>query len=355
MTKRLLSHKRQVAQSRLDQQPDLPLEEGEALLAVDRVALTTNNLTYAALGEAMQYWQFFPSGEPEWGQLPAWGFANVVASRSEGVSVGERYYGYFPLATQLRVRPVRANERGFQDGAPHRAPLVAVYNHYARCGADPSYDARFENLIALFRPLFGTGLFAADFLVDNALFGARRVLVSSASSKTAYATAYCLRESDVELVALTSAANRSFVEQLGCYQRVLSYHEPLEPGVPSVYLDFSGDAALRQRVHDQVELTYDCSVGFTQGTPPRPVSRGPAPVFFFVFDQIKKRRAEWGPEQVDRRVAETQRAFFTRVCDPEQPWIKVVEHRGLEAAAALIAEFARGHVDPLLGHIVSIA
>ncbi|HEX5657934.1 MAG TPA: DUF2855 family protein [Polyangiales bacterium] len=346
MTKRLLHDKAQLARFKLAERDEQPLADGEALLAIDRLALTTNNITYALLGDAMQYWQYFPSGEPGWGVLPAWGFANVVASNTENVQPGERFYGYLPLATQLRVQPTRVSPRGFVDGAPHRASLVAPYNQYTRCSPE---HARSENLQALLRPLLGTGLFAADFLLDNAFFGARRVLVSSASSKTAYSTAYCLRrESDIELVALTS--NRQFVEQLGCYSRVVAYDQPLEADVPTLYLDFSGDPALRERVHQQTQLVYDCAVGFTKGgiAAPRAFSE-PAPVFFFVFDQIKKRSAEWGPQELARRMAEAQQAFLA------DAQIEVVEHQGLEAAAALIAELAQGRVDPHLGHVLLVA
>lgn len=39
------------------------LAEGQALLAVGEFALTANNVTYAALGDALRYWEFFPAGE----------------------------------------------------------------------------------------------------------------------------------------------------------------------------------------------------------------------------------------------------------------------------------------------------
>ncbi|MHA5659511.1 DUF2855 family protein, partial [Pseudomonas aeruginosa] len=50
------------------------LAEGQALLAVDEFALTANNVTYAALGDALRYWEFFPAGEGL-GIVPVWGFA----------------------------------------------------------------------------------------------------------------------------------------------------------------------------------------------------------------------------------------------------------------------------------------
>ncbi|MEX2236794.1 MAG: DUF2855 family protein [Dehalococcoidia bacterium] len=69
------------------------LQDGEVLLRVDKFALTANNITYAAVGKTMNYWEFFP-GPEGWSHLPVWGFGEVLASRAEGVEPGQRYYGY---------------------------------------------------------------------------------------------------------------------------------------------------------------------------------------------------------------------------------------------------------------------
>jgi hypothetical protein len=66
------------------------LQDGQVLLQIDRFAFTSNNVTYAAFGEAMQYWNFFPT-EKGWGNIPVWGFADVIASKADGVQVGERF------------------------------------------------------------------------------------------------------------------------------------------------------------------------------------------------------------------------------------------------------------------------
>ena len=75
--------------------------DGEALLRVDRVGLTANNVTYAVLGESFRYWDFFPAEPgwgPGWGLVPLWGFADIVASAVADVPVGGRVYGYLPPA-----------------------------------------------------------------------------------------------------------------------------------------------------------------------------------------------------------------------------------------------------------------
>jgi hypothetical protein len=97
------------------------LADGEALLRVDRVGVTANNVTYAVLGTAMRYWEFFPPGPrglgPGWGLPPLWGFADVAASTVPGVDAGQRVYGYLPPAAHLVVRPDRVGDTGFRDAS----------------------------------------------------------------------------------------------------------------------------------------------------------------------------------------------------------------------------------------------
>jgi len=359
--RRLLTNKAQLGESQIQQVSLAPLAQGEALLKVDRVAVTTNNITYAAFGEAMQYWNFFPSELEGWGQMPAWGFADVTESNASGVEVGERFYGYFPVGSHLRVQPVRCAARGFYDGSAHRSTLTSAYNHYTRCSADPVYEAALESYLMLLRPLIVTSFYGADFLQDNGYFGAKQLLVSSASSKTAYGTAFCLANAEgIELVGLTSARNRAFVEGLGCYHHVTSYEElsTLDANTPTTYVDFAGDTALRARVHHHfgAALKYDCLAGSAQNLDPAHGQQrdlpGPEPKLYFAPVQIAKRNKDWGHDEVNRRFGDAQRAFYRRVADAQRPWMQVVEHRGLSAASALIADPVAGKIDPREGHIV---
>ena len=74
--------------------PTLP--EGQVRVATGRFALTSNNITYAAFGEAMNYWRVFPvlhadgTPDPAWGCIPVWGFGTVVESRCPEGAAGER-------------------------------------------------------------------------------------------------------------------------------------------------------------------------------------------------------------------------------------------------------------------------
>src|ERR1700743_69672 len=83
--------------------PDASRLPDEALLVrVDRFAFTANNITYAVLGDQLQYWSLFPAPDG-FGNIPVWGFGEVIASQHPGVGVGERLFGYFPLAAHLRI------------------------------------------------------------------------------------------------------------------------------------------------------------------------------------------------------------------------------------------------------------
>ena len=294
---------------------DQPLADRQVRLVIDRFALTSNNITYAAFGATMHYWQFFPVAGDDadgWGCIPVWGFGRVVQSLHPGVAVGERLYGYWPMASHALLQPVKLTAAGFADGTPHRAGLHAVYNQYKRCEADPFYSADTEDLQALLRPLYLTAWLIDDFLADNDWFGANAgaaaspprpalMLLSSASSKTAYATAERLARRDgIQMVGLTSAANIAFCESLGVYHRVLAYDQldALPADTPCVYVDFAGNAVLRLAVHSRFSApAHSSSIGGTHveqlgGGRDLP---GPRATLFFAPAQVKKRSADWGP------------------------------------------------------------
>ncbi|MBK9606762.1 MAG: DUF2855 family protein [Betaproteobacteria bacterium] len=342
---------------------DAPLPEladGQVLFAIDSFAFTSNNVTYAAFGDAMQYWQFFPVDDPAQGQIPVWGFADVAESRCPGIAPGERFYGYFPMATHLVVSPIRVAPSGFFDGAAHRQGLHAVYNQYTRCSTDPAYEHRFEAEQMLLKPLFITSFLLDDFVADNDFFGARSVLLSSASSKTAYGTAFMLAQRPgIEVIGLTSEANLAFVEGLGCYSRVVSYAalESIAQAVPRVYVDMSGNADVRGRVHRHFgdALKYSCAVGGThwEAMQARMELPGPKPTLFFAPAQIKKRVADWGGAEFQQKTAAAWRAFIARVTDPAQPWLTVERGRGPEAISRTVHAMLDGKVAPQDGHILS--
>jgi hypothetical protein len=325
----------------------------EALLRVDRVGMTANNVTYALMGDAMHYWDFFPA-EPGLGLVPLWGFADVVASRTDGVEVGTRVYGYLPPSSHLRVRPARVDERGFRDGSEHRQALPSPYNVYALTTADPAYEANRENLQVLYRPLFYTSFMLADQLDDNGYFGADVLVLSSASSKTAYGAAFLLKGNGPEVVGLTSPGNAEFTASLGCYDRVVSYDaiSDLDATRATAYIDVLGstDVRMQLREHMGKSLVHDAVVGITsQESFGAAGLKDPQPTFFFAPDQIHKRTGDWGGEELDRRFGEAWQRFAPVVED----WVDVVENHGPEALRAAWLEVLANKSAPRTGHIIT--
>lgn len=325
------------------------LGDGQARFRVDRFALTSNNVTYAAHGDDLGYWRFYLAPEGV-GIVPVWGFATVEESRVDGIAPGDRFYGYWPMATHAVLTPVKVTPRGFADGAPHRAELAAVYNSYQRwTGA-----AAEEVTQALFRPLYVTAFLIADRIAGDAS-APTAVIMSSASSKTALGLGFALRGTGVERIGLTSPRNRAFVERTGAYDRVLEYDEVRRVNaVNVVYVDFAGDGAVRRDVHQRFadSLAASIVVGDTHwevspGGEPLP---GPRPEFFFAPTQLAKRVGDWGPAEFERRLGGSWSGFV----DFAQDWLTLVERRGADEVARQWRRMAGGDVDPAEGIMLSL-
>jgi hypothetical protein len=333
------------------------VETGQALLLVESFGMTANNVTYAVMGEAMSYWDFFPAADG-WGRVPVWGFARVERSEASGVEEGTRLYGYLPPSSQLVVTPVSVDGGSFVDGSPHRADLPSAYHRYLASDGDPFYRADTEDIQMLLRPLFFTSFLIDDQLADEGLTGRGPIVMSSASSKTAIAAAFLLaRRQGVELVGLTSPRNAEFVAGLGIYDRTVTYDaiDSLERG-PATYVDFSGDGEVRQAVHSHYgeQLSHSMAVGVTHwedfgsGDGDLP---GPQPSFFFAPTRVTKRAEDWGRTGLEQRVAEAWHPF----CEWTSGWLETIPGQGLEGARDAYLDVLEGRVDPRTAHVISLA
>lgn len=356
---RLLVNRARIDQSRLATRDMPTLGDGEVLMRTAEFALTANNISYALTGDQLGYWRFFPEDDA-WGVVPVWGFADVIESRHQEVPVGARYWGYLPMASHLVMRPGRVTRGGFVDAASHREGLPAVYNHYAATVGDAPALAAAGDLRSLFFPLFTTSYLIADYLADNALFGAVQVIIGSASSKTGFATAHYLKALDdrpATITGLTSPGNIGFCEALGLFDRVIGYGDvtALDPGVPSVYVDMSGDAGVLAAVHHHFgdHLRASIGVGATHWDVPRrhEALPGAAPAFFFAPSQIAKRDAEWGQGEVIRRANAANLAFAQQLGDR----VRITHHRGAEAIAARYQDMVHNRTPAIEGLILSFS
>lgn len=323
----------------------------------DLFSLTANNVTYGAMGDFLKYWAFYPAQDEGWGRVPVWGFATAVESRSPAIAAGERVYGYLPMSDTFVLHPGERKPGGFSDQSPHRKGLAPVYNGYVPNAGDPLYAKDTEALQVLFRPLFTTSFLIDDFIADASYFGARQVIFSSASSKTAYASAQLMKaRGDVKVVGLTSPSNVAYTKSLGFYHEVQPYDAiaSMDGSVASVFVDIAGNSGVRASVHGVFgdNLTYSCAVGATHWDAPRVAETlpGPAPQMFFAPDVVKKRLADWGPAGFGQRLGAAWSAFLPTAAQTT----RVVEHRGLEAAGRVFADLAGGKADPKDGHVIRL-
>jgi hypothetical protein len=337
-----------------------PLADGEIRMAIDRFAFTSNNITYGVAGDMLGYWQFFPAAQGDadtWGVLPVWGFADVADSRCEGIAVGERFYGYFPPATELKMVPGNIKPMSFAESAPHRASLPPAYNRYRRVSNDPGYDSRLDELQALLFPLYVTSYCLWDSLQDNHWHGAQQAVVLSASSKTSIGLAYALSADDnaPEVVGITSVRNAETVQNIDLYDRVISYDDITTlPDVPTVIVDMSGNSAVLGQLHQHLgeHMCKTLNVGITHWTQPRSSDgiNTERSEMFFAPGHIQKRYKDWGADGFERRSSE----FLQAAIADSLSWLQITKLQGLDGLASVYRDVCKGKVAADAGLIITM-
>lgn len=322
------------------------LKDGEVLAKIDRFAFTANNVTYGVVGERIGYWKFFPVAEEGWGVIPVWGFADIVESKNPDVLVGERLYGYWPMATHLVMTPDRVKDARLFDGAAHRAELPPVYNAYARVKSEPGYDGTMDDDRMVLFPLYATSFCLYDFFKDKDWFGALQVIIPSASSKTAIGTAYAIKNdaASPELVGLTSPRNKSAVEALGLYDQVLTYEQiaKIDAERPAVIIDMSGNGdvlgALHKHLGDNMKYTSNVGITHYDANAMGPDFIKERSAMFFAPGHIQKRTSEWGPGEFEKRAF----AFWHDAATKSRDWLTIKKETGGEAVARAYHEVLAG-------------
>lgn len=334
---------------------EIPLENGQLRLSIDAFALTANNVTYAAFGDSpLQYWRFFRTDDAGMGRVPVWGFGTVTASNVDEIKPGKRVYGYFPISETLIVEPTNITDSGFIDGAEHRNSAAPIYNTYQFTDTDPAYVAEYESEQMLFRPLYLTGWSVADCIAEGSPKPDTAV-ISSASSKTALATAHGLQRLGIKTIGLTSKGNTDFVAGTGLYDETVSYDDIASlPGSGTIaYADYTGSPKILAGVHASCGngLIRSITIGATdweadRSAPPADLP-GPTPEFFFVPDYIVARAKELPPGEINRRMMQDLVAFYP----VSQQFVTAEIVMGEDAIAEAWTEMVNGDVAPNRGLI----
>lgn len=340
----------------VEERLDTTLADNEVLLRVDRLALTANNISYAATGDSLGYWGFFPA-EEGWGRIPAMGWGEVVASAHPDIPVGERAWGWFPYSTHLKVLAGRVNPANFADVSPHRSEYAPVYAQFDRASANPVYEESREDQDCLLRGLFTTSWLVEDFLDVNDAFGAEVCLITSASSKTSIALAYSVRERGaLATIGITSQRNVEFCEDLGCYDKVVAYEDvaSLDASSPVVMVDMAGSARVISELHHHFgdNMKCSCRIGATHYDEAGPVSElpGATPEFFFAPSHLKTRSAEHGAREFMSRLGVAY-VGFRKFSDG---WLKIEHSYGPQAAIDTYQAVLAGKTDPASGQVLSL-
>ena len=148
------------------------------------------------------------------------------------------------------------------------------YNQIIRCATDPQYTPTSigEDLTMLYRPLFWTSYWCEDWIHSSSYrSGVSHILISSASSKTAFCLAYLIAkrtrrgeiDKDTKIIGLTSKGNVDFTKRLELYHEVLDYGSftsahCLQGGQDSrwLYVDVASNANLNKRIHAHFASPY---------------------------------------------------------------------------------------------------
>lgn len=336
------------------------MTDGTVLLKLDVFSLSSNNITYAVTGNSLKYWDFFPV-DAEHSQLPVWGFGEVVASKHPKFALGDRYYGYYAMSSHILVQPSKVNAYGFVDANPARKCNNPVYDHYSNVKTDVGYKQENEAMLSLFKPLFITSYLLNDFLQENNSYGAEQILITSASSKTAYGLAAILHERkqagdfNGHIVGLTSSGNVDFVDGLEIYDEIINYTEldKLDTSKRTTIIDFTGNQKMLKQIATSLgdSHAYTSLIGAVQND--RLEDEDDATKhgqFFFAPIQAQKCTQRYGPEKFTKMYSSALVKFIERA----KHWIELESLEGAEQIEKKYINILKNSPPPEKGYVASM-
>ncbi|KIJ42153.1 hypothetical protein M422DRAFT_209005 [Sphaerobolus stellatus SS14] len=365
------------------------IPNNHVVIRVERFGFSANNVTYQAFGEHphFRYFEFHYSPEAldKYGVIPVWGYGTVVASTVGTISTGERVFGYFGMSKYLLlpIDTLDLNAHNFYVVRSHLTKDRRPYNQITRCAADPLYKEATEDLAMIYRPLFWTAFWCEDWLFSGTkvpFSGASTILISSASSKTAFCFAHLLgrrrislQGTSIRIIGLTSKKNRDFTQSLQLYDQVITYDEVTKKQLPTgdgkwVYVDLTANEAINSKVvnvlgpilvryvnlgvtsvapnSDRKNAALGGSLGITSSSP----RDGSTPEMFFMPEWLSERRKLLTVKQI----AAMQYHAWTELMGQCGPWIRVKRTWGTKKVAEEYRELAENGVGPENGLIWSL-
>ncbi len=328
--------------------------EGALLLAVERFALSGNNISYAQLGNqfGLGYWRPFPA-TAGWGRVPARGVARVLAGDSALAEVGDRFVGFVPMADHMFFHAKRT-ATGLRDTSSERKGMLPLYQDMRSLSTDPTWREDLLDTNLVLRPAYPPAALLDDQLRRT---GVGAVVVTSATSKTALSTARLLTERGVRTTGLTSGRHVDAAVSTGAYTTVSTYDavETL-PVEPTVLLDVAGDPetarAVRARFGD--DLLRDVFIGGTHhevASADPPAASTPEREMFNTGGREAELADSWGEQEVLR----LETVARDRLVPWAATWLLPRAVHGVHEIAAEWHRLVRGPQEdsPLTGTVVT--
>jgi hypothetical protein len=212
--------------------------------------------------------------------------------------------------------------------------------------------------------------------------GADLILISSASSKTAFCLAYCVQKriarkgipSSTKIVGLTSEGNIKFTQGLGLYHEVLTYDQLNPSSIPSgqkgIFIDLTGNPKLQVQILSDFKSTFVAAVnlGVTTLTPDADTeplndwskgtafgdakpSTGPVRMEpFFMPEWLACRRQQFSISEI----TSVQMEAWSNLMRDCKDWVKIERVFGGEAVQAVYNGAVKGGLGPETGYILSL-
>jgi|GEM_PF-543994 len=235
----------------------LPLAENEVLFMPQSLG-ANRYITYYSGGYILQDIGTFvdPKGVQNTKAFkipPCWGRCKVYRSNHPQIEEGSTYYGFWPMAAYSVRRVCEVDSTGFI--AYHDLPSFTGPKEWLKL--IQMNDT--ENMCALENyEYWKIGITYARELQDMNYFGAKRLVISSASSGSGQCIAMSMKELDPSLtvVGLTSERNYSFVKQFPFFDEVYTYEDiQSSPNSgKSLYFDALGWETVTKDVFDHFDV-----------------------------------------------------------------------------------------------------
>ncbi len=237
----------------------------------------------------------------------------------------------------------------------------------------------------LYRPLFWTAFWFQDWLEASGYRGTKRIVISSASAKTAFCLAYLSRMyaddngiKGFEVVGLTSSRNLAFTRGLGLYTDVIGYDDFDRASALDfqahrwIYVDIAGNENLNARIRhcfaSSTSLVAWIQLGLTNLSPSAPsapstkfstnttlefspqTSNGIVVEQFFMPEWLAVRRKQLSISEVTKMQAKAWRKLMR----DGKGWVRMEKSLGAEEVLRAYCAISRGGITPQIGMVWSL-